>query len=132
MPNILHSSCANTHVAHYAHNCYFSHAMISSSSYSSFAKATHARSRQHAHHIKSIHAKNVHVQNTKKKSASNVPFIAYHTLGASYVLSCKFGKVVATHVGSKRKNGKTCVWVLKTYVYNLNGPSSDWVPKTKA
>ena len=34
MPNILHSSCANTHVVHYSHNCYFSHAMIASSSYS--------------------------------------------------------------------------------------------------
>jgi hypothetical protein len=68
----------------------------------------------------------------KRKYASNGPFIAYHALGASYVLSCKSSKVVATHVGPKRKNGKTCVWVPKTYVSNLNGPSSDWVPKTKA
>jgi hypothetical protein len=64
----------------------------------------HARSRQHAHHAKSIHS--VHA---KKKNASHGPFISYCALDASYVLSCKSGKVVSTHVGPMHKNGKTCV-----------------------
>jgi hypothetical protein len=65
----VHSSSGSSHVAHnvqVVHNAYVPHAMIASSSHSSFAKATHARSRQHVHHTKSIHK--VH---TKKKNASN-------------------------------------------------------------
>jgi hypothetical protein len=33
------SSCVNTHVAYFVHNAYFSHAIIASSSYLSYAKA---------------------------------------------------------------------------------------------
>jgi hypothetical protein len=57
--------------------------------------------------------------------------MVYHTLDASYVLSCKFAKVVATSVGPKHKNGKTCVWVPKYYVTNLKGPNMGWIPKLK-
>jgi hypothetical protein len=130
------SSCANTHVTHVknvknAHNAYSSHAMVTSTSHTSFVKATHARSRQLVHHAKFIHAKDDHVH-AKKKIASKGPFISYHTFDVSYVSSCKSNEVVASHVGPKRENGKTCVWVPKNYVTNLKVPNSDWVPKTKA
>jgi hypothetical protein len=77
-----------------------------------------------APHVKTIHA--------KKKNASNGPFVSYRTPNASFVLSYKFGKIFATHVGLRHKNGKTCVWVSKSHVTNLKGPNSDWVPKSKA
>jgi hypothetical protein len=114
----IHPSCANTHVANFVHNAYTSHVMIASTSCSSSARASH----RHKHHV--THA--------KKKNASNGPSIAYHTFDASNVLYCKSGKIVATHVGPRRKNGKTCVWVLKLYVTNLKGPNSYQVLKTKA
>ena len=103
------------------------HAMIASTSHTPFARASHAR---HEHHVS--HAKFVHVPNAKKKNASNGPFVSYHTFDASYGLSCKFGKIVATHVGPRHKICKTCVLVPKSYVTILKGPNLDWVPKTKS
>jgi hypothetical protein len=72
------------------------------------------------------------MSNAKKKNTSNGPFVPCQTFDASYVLSCKSGKIVATHVGPRINNGKTCVWVPKSHVINLKGPNSDCVPKTKA
>jgi hypothetical protein len=68
----------------------------------------------------------------KRKLHQKGPFISYHTFDVSYVSSCKSNEVVASHVGPKSENGKTCVWVPKNYVTNLKVPNSDWVPKTKA
>jgi hypothetical protein len=45
----VHSSCANAHV---------SHAMIASTSYSSFARTPHDMHRHHVRHTKSIHMPN--------------------------------------------------------------------------
>jgi hypothetical protein len=46
----------------------------------------------------------------KTPSASNEPSISFRTFDASYVLTNKFGKVVAKYVGGKYKGSKTCVW----------------------
>jgi hypothetical protein len=39
----------------------------------------------------------------QKKTTSISPFISYHIVDVSYVLYCKSGKVVASHVGPKQK-----------------------------
>jgi hypothetical protein len=113
------------HVVHNVHNAYVPHTMIASSSKSSFAKAYHGSNRHNVHNARSINV-------PKKKNASTDPFISYHTFDVSYVLSCKPSKVIATHVGPRHKNGKTYVWVPKSYVTNLKGPNYVWVIKTLA
>jgi hypothetical protein len=30
------------------------------------------------------------------------------------------------------QDSKTCIWVPKTYVTNLTGPNTSWVPKSQA
>jgi hypothetical protein len=69
----------------------------------------------------------------KKKTpiASNDSNISFKTFDASYVLTNKFGKVVAKYVGGKHKGSKTCVWVPKVLVSNVKGPKTVWVPKNK-
>jgi hypothetical protein len=57
--------------------------------------------------------------------------ISFKTFEASYVLTNKSGKVVAKYVGGKHKGSKTCVWVPKVLVSNVNGPKTIWVPKIK-
>jgi hypothetical protein len=66
---------------------------------------------------------------SKTRNASHGHSISYSTYDASYVLYCKSGKVVVSHVGPRRKNGKACVWVPKSYVTNRIEPNSSWVPK---
>jgi hypothetical protein len=95
-----------------------SHAMIASSSRSSFVKASQCRNRHNGHNDKFVNV-------SKRKNASNDPSISYCAFDASYVFYCKSGKVVASHVGPKRKNIKTCVWVPNIYVTNLKGLNSD-------
>jgi hypothetical protein len=102
----------NVHTIRNVHNAYVPHAMIASSSKSLFAKASHGRNMPNIHNAKFINV-------TKNNNASNGPFISYHTFDVSYVMSCKYGKVIATHVGPRHKNGKTCVWVPKSYITNL-------------
>jgi hypothetical protein len=74
-----------------------------------------------------------HAKLPKKKtpSASNEPSISFKTFDTSYVLTNKFGKVVAKFVRGKHKGLKTCVWVPKVLVSNAKGPKTVWVPKTK-
>jgi hypothetical protein len=74
-----------------------------------------------------------HAKLPKKKtpSASNDHDISFKTFDASYVLTNKFGKVVAKYVGGKHKGSKTCVWVPKVLVSNAKGPKTIWVPKVK-
>jgi hypothetical protein len=116
--NVRNETCVDR-VYHVRHDVvYSSHAMIACSS-SSFA---HGRSRRNVSHDRSTHV-------PKARNASYGPSISYRMFDASYVLYCKSGKVVATNVGPKRKNDKTCVWVPKVYVTNLTGPNSIWVPK---
>jgi hypothetical protein len=69
----------------------------------------------------------------KKKTpiASNDSNVSFKTFDASYVLTNKFGKVVAKYVGGKHKGSKTCVWVPKVLVSNVKGPKTVWVPKIK-
>jgi hypothetical protein len=120
--NVHHDACIDHHVYHMRHDVAFdSHAMIVSSSRPSFA---HGRSRPrcHAHHVVS------HVPNTKNASHS----ISYSTIDASNVLYCKSNRVVASNVGPKSKNGKTCISVPKSYVTNLIEPNTSWVPKPQA
>jgi hypothetical protein len=75
-----------------------------------------------------------HIKMPKKKivDASNEHSISFNTFDASFVLTNKSGKVVAKYVGGKHKSPKTCVWVPKVFVSNVNGPKTIWVPKDKA
>jgi hypothetical protein len=91
------------------------HTVIASSS-------DRSRARCHAPHTVS-HA-------TKDRNASHGPSILFRTFDASYVIHCKNDKNVATNVGPKCKKGKTCIWVPKTFVTNLIGPNTNWVPKS--
>jgi hypothetical protein len=50
--------------------------------------------------------------------------MSYHTFDASYVLTHKFGKVVAKFVGPRHKNTQSYVWVPKVLVTNVKGPKS--------
>jgi hypothetical protein len=61
---------------------------------------------------------------SKKKTpiASNEPSISFKTFDASYVLTNKYGKVVAKYVGAKHKGSKACVWVPKVLVSNVKDP----------
>jgi hypothetical protein len=103
------------------HAIYSPHAMIASSR-TSFVNG---KPRCNVHH-----AKNINV--LKKKIASTGPFISYyHAIDVSYVIYCKSGKVVASHVGPKCKNGKTCVWVPKIYV-TKSKVSHAWVGTLRA
>ena len=68
----------------------------------------------------------------KTPTASNEPNISFKTFDASYVLTNKYGKIVAKYVGGKHKGSKTCVWVPKVLVSNIKGPKTIWVPKNKA
>jgi hypothetical protein len=114
----VHSSYTAHHV-HHVHDAYVPHAMIASSSRTSFLCGRH---RHNVHNAKLVNV-------PKMSNASNGSSILYHTFDASYVLHCKSGKAVATHVSPRHKNGKTCVWVPTSYVTNLKGPNSVWVPK---
>jgi hypothetical protein len=67
----------------------------------------------------------------KTPIASNDHNISFKTFDASYILTNKFGKVVAKYVGDKHKGSKTCVWVPKVLVSNVKGPKTVWVPKIK-
>jgi hypothetical protein len=67
----------------------------------------------------------------KTPSASNEPSISFKTFDSSYVLTNKYGKVVAKYVRDKHKGTKTCVWVPKVLVSNVKGPKTVWVPKVK-
>jgi hypothetical protein len=60
----------------------------------------------------------------KKKivDASHEPKLSFKTLDASYVLTIKYGIVVAKYVGCRHKCPKTCVWVPKVFVSNVKGP----------
>jgi hypothetical protein len=75
-----------------------------------------------------------HVKLPKKKTpiASNEPNVSFKTFDAPYVLTNKSGKVVAKYVGGKHKGSKTCVWIPKVLVSNVEGPKTVWVPKNKA
>jgi hypothetical protein len=98
----VHHVCANhIHSAHHA--TYNAHAMIVISSRSSVA---HDRHRRNISHARPIHG-------PKARNASFGPSISYRNFDASYVLYCKLRKPVASNVGPKHKNGKTCVWVPK-------------------
>jgi hypothetical protein len=76
---------------------YASHAMIASSSSSN----AHGRSRCNVSHV------------LKARNASYGNSISCSTYDGSYVLYCKSGRVVATNVRIKCKNGKSCIWVPK-------------------
>jgi hypothetical protein len=115
-----HDVCYDHIVLPMRHDAVFnSHAMIVSSR----PPYVHGRSRprRHVHNVVS------HVS----RNAPNGQTMLYHTYDASYVLHCKNDKVVAKNVGPKCK-GKTCIWILKSYVTNLVGPNKSWVPKSQA
>jgi hypothetical protein len=80
------------------HNAYTPQAMLPRSSHSSVA---HGKRRQSVNNTKFV--------NVPKVNVSNGFSISYPTFDASYVLYCTSSKVVASHVGPKCKNGKTCV-----------------------
>jgi hypothetical protein len=121
--NVHHDVCVDRAIPTMRHDAiYAPHAMIASSS-ASYDHGS-SRTRRHAHHDVS------HMPRTR--SASYGPSMLYCTFDASYVLYCKSGKVCASNVGPKCKKGKTCIWVPKSYVTNLTGPNTSWVPKAQA
>jgi prefoldin subunit 5 len=75
-----------------------------------------------------------HIKMPKKKipTASNEHNVSFKTFYASYVLTNKSGKIVAKYIGGKHKSSRTCVWVPKVLVSNMNGSKTVWVPKNKA
>jgi hypothetical protein len=95
--------------------------MIASSS-GSYAHSRN-RPRRRASHVVS--------HTLKDRNASHGP-ILFHTFDASNVIYYKNGTIVATNVGPKCKNGKTCIWVPKSYVTILTGPNTSWGPKPQA
>jgi hypothetical protein len=95
---------------------YSSHAMIASSS----SSHAHGRPRCHAPIVS-------HLPTTR--NASDGPSMLFRTFDASYVLYCKNDRVVASNVGPKCKKYKLCIWVSKSYVTNLTGSNTSWVPK---
>jgi hypothetical protein len=117
-------------------------------SYNSYPKNSHAKN----DHAKNTHIHHTHVSNAKAyhsrhfgshakvsqmpkkkiKNASTGPHMSFHTFDASYLLTNKYGKVVAKYVGPRHKSSKTCVWVLKVLVTNVKGPMTIWAPKNKA
>jgi hypothetical protein len=122
--NVHHDAHVDYVVRAICHDVVFSsHAMIASLSRSSF---DHGRSRPrcNAHHVVS------HVP--KARNASHGPCILYRTFDVSYVLHCKSSRIIASNVGPKSKNGKTCIWVPKSYVTNLTRPNTSWVPQPQA
>jgi hypothetical protein len=114
----VHDACVDHAIHVVCHDVYSPHAMIASSS----SYFVHGRPRRNISHARSVHV-------PKARNSSYGPFVSYHMFDASYVLYCKSGNVVPSHVGTKPKNGKTCVWVPKVYVTNLIRPNSSWVPK---
>jgi hypothetical protein len=91
------------------------------------AHALHSRASHAMHNVS--RARIAHMLHVKTNNASNGPYMSYHTFDASYVLSCKYGKVDAKYVGPRHKNTKSCVWVPKMLVTNVRGPKPIWVPK---
>jgi hypothetical protein len=60
---------------------------------------------------------------------ANATYMRYHAFDAAYVLmKNKFCTVVALYVGPHHKKHKTCVWVPKVLVTNMNRPKQVWVP----
>jgi hypothetical protein len=116
-----HDSCYDHVVLPTRHDAIFnSHAMFAS------ANSTHAHGRnRHRHYIH-------HPVSHAPRNVTNGPTMLYHTYDASFVLMCKNDKDVARNVGYKCKEGKTCIWVPKSYVTNLVGPNKSWVPKSQA
>jgi hypothetical protein len=102
--------CYNHVVLPNCHDATFnSHAMFASSS--SYAHGTN-RPRRH------------HVASQAPRNASNGPTMLYQTYDASFVLLCKNDKVGSRSLGPKCKTDKTCIWVSKSFVNNLVGPTS--------
>jgi hypothetical protein len=93
-------------------------------SHQSFMYKNEASSSRHTTHIK--------MPKKKISNASNGHNISFKTFDASYVLTNKSGKVVAKYVGGKHKSLKTCVWVPKVLVSNVEGSKTVWVHKNKA
>jgi hypothetical protein len=85
---------------------YSSYAMNESSS----SSHAHGKSRRNNHDVS--HAPNDMI-------ACHGASKLFRTFDASYVLCCKNDRVVASNVGPKCKNSKTCIWVPKAYVTNL-------------
>jgi hypothetical protein len=108
-----HDGCYDHDVSPVCHDVFFnSHVMFASSS----SSHVHGRSRPRRH----VH----HVVSSAPINASNGPTMLYRTYYASYVLICKNDKVVAKNLGPKCKKGKTCIWILKSYVTNHAEPNN--------
>jgi hypothetical protein len=80
----------------------------------------------------SWHTTHVKMPNKKVVDVPNGPSISFNTFDASFVLTNKFGKIVAKYVGGMHKRPNTCVWVPKVLVSNVKGPKTVWVSKDKA
>jgi hypothetical protein len=60
---------------------------------------------------------------------TNATYMPYHTFDAFHILmKNKFSRVVILYVGPHHTKHKTCVWVPKVLVTNVNRPKQVWVP----
>jgi hypothetical protein len=112
--NIHHDACNDCSVLPTRHDVVFTPCTMIASSSGSYAHSI-SRTRRRAPHVVS------HVP--KDRNASHGPSMLFRTFYASYVFYCKNDKIVASNVGPKSKNGKTCIWVPKSCVTNLTGPN---------
>jgi hypothetical protein len=85
-------------------------------SHHAFMYKNEASSSRHSTHIK--------MPKNKTPTASNEPNVSFKTFDASYVLTNKSDNVVAKYGGGKHKGSKTCVWVPKVLVSNVEGPKT--------
>ena len=113
----------NYHAKH-AKNAHVHH----SATHHAYMYKTEASSSRHS----SPHVETAKMPKRKNINASIEPQLSFNTFDASYVLTNKYGKVVAKYVGSRHKVTKTCVWVPMVHVSDVKGPKTIYVPKNKA
>src|SRR5688572_13245547 len=106
-----------------AYNVFDSHAMFASSS-----SYVHDRNVGRRNAVHNLPRRNV--VNVPRKV--NEPSTIYHALNASFAICRKDRKVIARKLGAKCKGDKTCIWIPKEIVTNLEGPNKSWVPKSQA
>jgi hypothetical protein len=95
-----------------AFRSYDAHAMVASSSSIMYARNVARKNAMPKRNI--VHA---------PRKVMNEPSTIYHACNASFAICRKDRKIVARKLGAKCKGDKTCIWVPKTIVTNLAGPT---------
>jgi hypothetical protein len=103
--------------AHYdrSYDVFNSQAMFASSS-----TFVYGRSRPRKSNVVHHRPRRNHVMHHVSRRVCNEPSTIYHACNTLFALVCKNEKVVARKKGSKCKGDKTCIWVPKAIVTNLD------------